>query len=162
MKRALISYQGFPSDIAEPGEEFETYTGPGASYRWVDAPDEVSLDWKLEFNEWIPNHGHVDVSQAKVVGYGDGGSQLARLFDDIKAGLFGDAPKEGKFYKAIQSVKDEVLEKYGETPKHPKTGEAWDPYDPWDHDERIPAWMSREEAEAESETERGRSRDSKR
>ena len=149
MKRALISVTGFPTDIVEAGEEFDIYTGPGSKFRWVDMPDEGTIDWKLEFNEWIPDHGHVDVSQARVVGYGDQGAQLGRLFDDIKAGLFGDAAKEGKFYKAVQSVKDEVSEKYGEIPIDPETGEAWDPYSPWDHDDAIPAWWTREEAEAE-------------
>ena len=58
-------------------------------------------------------------------------------------------PKKASSSKQFNPLKDEVKEKYGDTPKHPETGEAWDPYDPWDHDERIPAWMTREEAEAE-------------
>ena len=39
-KSTNFYYQGFPTDIAEPGEEFDIYTGPGSTYRWVDAPDE--------------------------------------------------------------------------------------------------------------------------
>jgi hypothetical protein len=146
MKRALISATGFPTDIVDPGAEFEIYTGPGAKLRWVDAPDEITLDWKLEFNEWIPDHGHVDPFAARIVGYGASGAQFARLFDDIKAGVFGEAAKEGKFFKAVQSVKDETLAKYGEL-EYDENGQPIDKYKPWSHNEDIPAWMTRAEAE---------------
>ena len=73
MKRVLISVTGFPTDIVEPDEEFDIYTGDGATLRWVDGPDEVTLDWKLEFNQWVPDQGHVDPLQARIVGYGDAG-----------------------------------------------------------------------------------------
>jgi hypothetical protein len=148
MKRALISVTGFPTDIANPGEEFEIYTGPGSKLRWVDAPDEVTLDWKLEFNEWVPDQGHVDPHEARVVGYGSNGAQFARLFDDIKAGLFGEAAKEGKFFRAVQSVKDETIAKYGEL-EYDENGQPVDKYKPWAHNDLIPAWMTREEAEAQ-------------
>ncbi len=146
MKRVLISVTGFPTDIVEPGDEFDIYTGDGATLRWVDGPDEVTLDWKLEFNQWVPDQGHVDPLQARIVGYGDAGSQLARLYDDIEAGLFGDKPKEGKFYKAIKSVKVECQEKYGDIPID-SDGKPYDPWKPWDHDAQLPAWLTREEAE---------------
>lgn len=149
MKRALIQQSGHITDIVEPGDEFDVYTGPGAKLHWVDAPDEVTLDWKMEFNEWIPNHNHVDPLQARVVGYGDQGSQMARIYDDIKDGLFGEDAKKGKFFRAIESVKAEASEKYGEIQIDPETGKPWDPYQPWEHNDLIPAWWTREEAEAE-------------
>ena len=50
MKKALIGYQGWVQDIREPGEEFEIYNGPDASIQWIDAPDEITLDWTLEWS----------------------------------------------------------------------------------------------------------------
>lgn len=32
--------------------------------------------------------------------------QLANLFDDVKAGLFGEAAKSGKWYTSIKAIKD--------------------------------------------------------
>jgi len=51
MKKALIGYQGWVSEIRNPGEEYEIYNGPDANMQWVDAPDEITLDWTLE---WSP------------------------------------------------------------------------------------------------------------
>ena len=41
---------------------------------------------------------------------------------DIKAGLFGEDAKTGKFFRAIESVKKEASEKYGEIQIDPETG----------------------------------------
>lgn len=40
--------------------------------------------------------------------YGQIGSQLDLLFDDIEAGLFGEQAKTGKWYNHIKSVKSNI------------------------------------------------------
>ena len=41
-KRALVRADGFITAIVEAGSEFEVYTGPGSSMKWMDIPDEAS------------------------------------------------------------------------------------------------------------------------
>ena len=106
MKRALVRADGFITDIVEAGEEFEIYTGPGSSMKWMDIPDDATIDWKLELGEWIPDFEFHDPQMLRVVAYGDPGEQLSMLYKDIDAGLFGDAAKTGKFYQHVKNVKE--------------------------------------------------------
>ena len=107
MKRALVRADGFITDIINEGEEFEVYTGPGSGLRWIDIPDEGTIDWKLELGEWIPDFEFHDPEIVRIVAYGDPGMQLSKLYKDIEAGLFGDAAKGGEFFKHIAGVKSE-------------------------------------------------------
>ena len=101
MKRALVRADGFITDIIGEGEEFEVYTGPGSGLRWIDIPDEGTIDWKLELGEWIPDFEFHDPEIVRIVAYGDPGMQLSKLYKDIEAGLFGDAAKGGEFYLSL-------------------------------------------------------------
>jgi hypothetical protein len=86
MKKVLIGYQGWVQQILEPGQEYEIYEGADASIVWVDAPDEITLDWTLEYSPsqgksiWIEREGgFTDLSVARSVAYGQVGAQLDML-----------------------------------------------------------------------------------
>ena len=92
MKKALVSYQGTVGKIVNPGEEGPIYEGPDATIAWVDAPDQVQLDWTLEWSPsqeimvWVERDGPPsDNGVARRVAYGELGAQLGMIFDDIKA-----------------------------------------------------------------------------
>mgnify|MGYP003651345605 CR=1 FL=1 len=83
MKKALIGYQGWVQDIRNPGEEFEIYNGPDAKMQWINAPDEITLDWTLEWSPqnqrmiWVERDGpYTQDSEARRVAYGEVGEQL--------------------------------------------------------------------------------------
>ena len=42
------------------------------------------------------------------VTYPDIGTQLDKLFDDIKSGKFGNDAKQGEWYQMIQKIKDQI------------------------------------------------------
>jgi len=136
-KRALVRADGFITDIVEAGEEFEIYTGPGSSMKWIDIPDDATIDWKLELGEWIPDFEHHDPEMLRVVAYGDPGEQLSMLWKDIEAGLFGDAAKTGKFYAHIKNVRDTQPRV-----EYDADGNKITPNEPFPHGEEIPAWLS--------------------
>jgi len=106
-QRALVRVDGFITDIVEAGEEFEIYTGPGASMKWMDIPDDATNLWKLELGEWIPDFEAHDPEMLRVVAYGDPGTQLAMIYKDIENGTLN---KEGEFYKHCKNVKDTLPE----------------------------------------------------
>ncbi len=91
MKKALVSYQGYVSKIVDPGEEGPLYEGPDASIAWVDAPDNIQMDWTLE---WSPSQGEMiwverdgpftDNAVARKVAYGEVGAQLDMLYHELK------------------------------------------------------------------------------
>ena len=162
-KRALVRADGFITDIVEAGSEFDVYTGPGSSMKWMDIPDEATNLWKLELGEWIPDFEYHDPEMIRIVSYGDPGMQLSLIYKDIKNGLFGEAAKEGEFFKHIQKVKDEcppveyedveVLDEMsGET--HIETQKVL-PDEPFPHDETMPAWMTADEMPDEVQKEFG-------
>lgn len=152
-KRALVRADGFITDIVEAGEEFEVYTGPGSGLRWMDIPDDATIDWKLELGEWIPDFEFHDPEMLRVVAYGDPGEQLSMLYKDIDAGLFGDVAKEGKFYQHVKNVKDnQPAVQYEDVEVTDEmTGETSIvrqkvlPNEPFPHDEDMPAWLSAEQ-----------------
>lgn len=110
MKKALVSYQGYVSQIVDPGEDHEIYEGPDATIAWVDAPDNIQLDWTLE---WSPSKGemiwverdapYTDNAVARSVAYGQIGDQLGMIFDDIKAN--GKLDENSEWFQHIQNVK---------------------------------------------------------
>ena len=110
MKKALVSYQGFVSTIVDPGEDHEIYEGPDATIAWVDAPDNIQLDWTLE---WSPSKGEMiwverdapysDNAVARSVAYGQIGDQLGMIFDDIKAN--GKLDENSEWFQHILNVK---------------------------------------------------------
>lgn len=130
MKKALISYQGWVSQIVEPGEEYEIYEGPDATIAWVDAPDEITLDWTLEWSPsqqkmvWVQRDApYTDNRVARKVAYGRIEEQLDLIFHDIEQN--GKLDTNGSWYQHIVAVKSMI-----EKPKTPEmdpmalTGEA--------------------------------------
>ena len=153
MKSCLVRSDGFITDIVEKGEEFDVYTGPGSSLKWVDAPDEVDIEWRLMLGEWIPDFLYTDPLNEKLIAYGEPGAQIGKLWKDIDAGLFGENAKKGQFYTHIAEVKAKskpITWKEIEVPD-PMTGEmvkervSDEPDQPFPHDDNMPAWNTAEE-----------------
>lgn len=93
MKKALMSIQGYVHQIVEPGEDYEIYCGPDATIAWVDAPDDITLAWTLEYSPkakkmvWVKRDGaHTDPTIARKVAYGDVGEQLDMMYKDMLDG----------------------------------------------------------------------------
>ena len=113
MKKALIGYQGWVQDIREPGEEFEIYNGPDASIQWVDAPDEITLDWTLEWSPqqqqmiWVERDGpYTQDSEARRVAYGEVGEQLDMLYHEIQES--GSISASGPWASHVSTVKSMI------------------------------------------------------
>jgi|TARA_B100000902_G_scaffold380976_1_gene416933 hypothetical protein len=136
-QRALVRVDGFITDIVESGEEFEIYTGPGASMKWMDIPDDATNLWKLELGEWIPDFEAHDPEMLRVVAYGDPGQQLAMIYNDIKNGTLTE---EGEFFKHVKNVKDTLP-----PVQYDENGNSVNPDEPFPHDESMPAWFSPEQ-----------------
>jgi hypothetical protein len=127
MKKALISYQGWVSEIRNPGEDYEIYNGPDATIQWIDAPDEITLDWTLE---WCPSQEcmvwverdapYTDNSVARKVAYGRIEEQLDLIFHDIEEN--GALTADGAWYQHITAVKA-LIEKPAPASAMPITGE---------------------------------------
>ena len=110
MKKALIGYQGWVQDIRNPGEEFEIYNGPDAKMQWIDAPDEITLDWTLEWSPqnqrmiWVERDGpYTQDSEARRVAYGEVGEQLDMLYHEIQES--GTISASGPWASHIATVK---------------------------------------------------------
>lgn len=112
MKKVLIGYQGWVSEIRDPGQEYEIYNGPDANMQWVDAPDEVTLDWTLEWSPskqemvWVERDGPYSPGQSEVarkVAYGDVGAQLDMLYHELKE--TGTISPSGPWASHISTVK---------------------------------------------------------
>ena len=52
MKKALMDFTGYVADIVEPGEEYALFLGRGCSQIGLNAPDDISKVWTLE---WSPS-----------------------------------------------------------------------------------------------------------
>jgi len=123
MKKALIGYQGWVQQIRDPGEEHEIYNGPDASIQWVDAPDEITLDWTLEWSPaqqtmvWIERDGpFTNNGVARAVAYGQIGAQLDMLYHELRE--TGTISQDGDWYQHITNVKSMIPRP---TPVVPKT-----------------------------------------
>ena len=60
MKRALVRADGFITNIAEEGEEFEVYTGPGSGLKWIDMDDHEIALWYNQFDQCMLSQGRLD------------------------------------------------------------------------------------------------------
>lgn len=121
MKKALVSYQGFVSEIRDPGEDYEIYEGPDATIAWVDAPDNIQLDWTLEWSPskkemiWVERDGPFTNNEvARKVAYGEIGAQLGMIFDDIKEN--GTLDQNSAWFQHIVNVKTMIDKPIPEEP----------------------------------------------
>jgi hypothetical protein len=113
MKKVLISYQGWISEIRDPGEEYEIYEGPDATIAWVDAPDEITLDWTLEWCPskecmvWVERDApYTDNTVARKVAYGKIEEQLDLIYHDIEEN--GALTTGGAWYQHISAIKSMI------------------------------------------------------
>ena len=102
--------------VVEEEECFECHE----DFKWVDIPD----DWVMEEGTNPPDFKwNPDTQKVERVEYEEGGwdiqrenayaeisleGELALLWDDIHAGVFGDIQSKSKFYKAIKDIKDSI------------------------------------------------------
>jgi hypothetical protein len=110
MKKALMSQMGYIHQIEEPGDDFEIYNGPDATIQWVDAPDDVTLYWTLE---WSPAQNTMvwcerdapptDPTLARSIAYGEVGEQLDMLFHELQD--TGSISASGPWATHIATVK---------------------------------------------------------
>ena len=110
MKKVLVSQEGYVMQIEEPEDQFEIYNGPDATFQWVDAPDNVSLFWTLEYSPSQQkmvfverDQPHPNREMQRRVAYGDVGAQLDMLYHDIVAGKLDTT---GTWATHIKAVKD--------------------------------------------------------
>jgi hypothetical protein len=93
MKKALMGVEGYIHQIEDPGDDFDIYNGPDAKIQWVDAPDNVSEHWTLEWSPsrqtmvWVERTGpYMDPILRRKVAYGEVGEQLDMLYKDTVDG----------------------------------------------------------------------------
>ena len=89
MKKVLMSIQGYVLEIHDPGQEYDIYEGSDATFVWIDAPDDITLDWTLEWSPaqsqmiWVQRDGPPDNNGMKrKVAYGEVGAQLDMIYHD--------------------------------------------------------------------------------
>ena len=112
MKKVLVSQEGYVMQIEEPEDQFEIYNGPDATFQWVDAPDNVSLFWTLEYSPSQQkmvfverDQPHPNREMQRRVAYGDVGAQLDMLYHDLKSGV---PLTEGSWINHIDLVKSSI------------------------------------------------------
>ena len=110
MKKALMGQFGYVQQIVDPGEDFEIYNGPDATIQWVDAPDEIQLDWTLEWSPlqqkmiWVERPApYTDPMMARKIAYGEVGDQLDMIYKEVLAN--GSISADGPWASHIAAVK---------------------------------------------------------
>ena len=111
MKKALVEYNGQVKEVVDPGQDFEIYSGDGCTMQWVDAPDDITIFWTLEYSPsagkmvWIERDlPYADPVLRRQIGYGEVGKQLGMIYDDLAADNF----ENGSWVKHIQKVKETI------------------------------------------------------
>tara|TARA_B100001057_G_scaffold498207_1_gene604514 strand:+ start:2018 stop:2518 length:501 start_codon:yes stop_codon:yes gene_type:complete len=111
MKKVIVGAAGYVMQIEDPGDDFEIYNGPDATFQWVDAPDNVTLQWTLEYSPskgemvWVErDEPHPDSEMQRKVAYGDVGAQLDMLYHDIKANNMAN----GSWMNHIDLIKSSI------------------------------------------------------
>lgn len=104
---------GYIQQIVDPGEDFEIYNGPDATIQWVDAPDNVMLDWTLEWSPsqdtmiWVERSDpYTNREVARKIAYGEVGAQLGMIYDELKE--TGTLSLDGMWASHIAAVKDSI------------------------------------------------------
>jgi hypothetical protein len=112
MKKALMDYTGYVADVVEPGEEYDLFFGRGCAQMWVNAPDNITKSWTLEWSPaasdmiWIERtETYTDPATARTVAYGQIGEQLDMLYKDLAAGR-DLAGTDALWYNHIRQVKE--------------------------------------------------------
>lgn len=101
------------TEVVELRPDDEVYTVVSGWY-WVPVPEKLveeinSVDWiyDRESDTFSLKPTYVDTwDEARRGNYPSFADQLSDLYDDIGAGVFGEAAKAGKFYTSIKEVKE--------------------------------------------------------
>jgi hypothetical protein len=127
MKKVLVGFQGHVLQIEEPGNDFDIYNGPDATFQWVDGPDNVTLDWTLEYSPsqnlavWVEREEPpTDPAIARKVAYGEIGDQLDMIYHEVQE--TGTISATGPWASHITTVKN-TLPASSETTIEPLTEE---------------------------------------
>ena len=138
MKKALMDYTGYVADIVEPGEEYPLFLGRGCAQMWVNAPDNITKTWTLEWSPsaedmiWVErDETYADPATTRRVAYGDVGQQLDMLFKDLDAGRALDAD-DALWFNHIKTVKEHTT----------RPSDVEEPMDPTMTEEEIADFMS--------------------
>ena len=138
MKKALMDYTGYVADIVEPGEEYPLFLGRGCAQMWVNAPDNITKTWTLEWSPaaedmiWVErSETYADPATTRRVAYGDVGQQLDMLFKDLDAGRALDAD-DALWFNHIKTVKEHTA----------RPSDVEEPMDPTMTEEEIAEFMS--------------------
>jgi len=138
MKKALMDFTGGVADIVEPGEEYPLFLGRGCGQMWVNAPDDITKTWTLEWSPsaedmiWVKrDETYADPATTRRVAYGDVGQQLDMLFKDLEAGRALDA-EDALWFNHIKTVKEFTA----------RPSDFEEPMDPTMTEEEIAEFMS--------------------
>jgi hypothetical protein len=138
MKKALMDFTGYVADIVEPGEEYPLFLGRGCAQMWVNAPDNITKTWTLEWSPaaedmiWVErDETYADPATTRRVAYGDVGQQLDMLFKDLDAGRSLDAD-DALWFNHIKTVKENTA----------RPSDVEEPMDPTMTEEEIAEFMS--------------------
>lgn len=138
MKKALMDFTGGVADIVEPGEEYPLFLGRGCAQMWVNAPNDISKTWTLEWSPstedmiWVKRtETYADPATTRRVAYGDVGQQLDMLFKDLEAGRALDAD-DALWFNHIKTVKEFTA----------RPSDFEEPMDPTMTEEEIAEFMS--------------------
>lgn len=87
-KKCLVTFQGTIMEIVDPGQEYEIYTGEGATSKWVDCSnDSVTLDWIMKDGAFVERDAPpVNYTVRRQVAYGSIGEQLDMQYRDAVNG----------------------------------------------------------------------------
>ena len=113
MKKVLVGFQGHVLQVEEPGNDFDIYNGPDATFQWVDGPDNITLDWTLEYSPsqgravWVErDEPPTDPGLARKVAYGEIGEQLDMLYHELQD--TGTLSASGPWASHIATVKNSL------------------------------------------------------
>lgn len=113
MKKVLVGFQGHVLQIEEPGDDFDIYNGPDATFQWVDGPDNITLDWTLEYSPsqnravWVEREEPpTDPAIARRVAYGEIGEQLDMIYHELQD--TGTISASGAWASHISMVKQSL------------------------------------------------------
>ena len=87
-KMCLVIYTGEITEIVDPGQETEIYTGDDATVKWVNCSnDSVNLSWIMKDGAFVERAAPpVDYGLRRIVAYGSIGDQLDMQYKDALNG----------------------------------------------------------------------------
>ena len=138
MKKALMDFTGGVADIVEPGEEYPLFLGRGCAQMWVNAPDNITKTWTLEWSPaaedmiWVErDETYADPATTRRVAYGEVGQQLDLLYKDLAAGR-DLAGADALWFNHIKTVKENTV----------RPSDVEEPMDPTMTEEEVSEFMS--------------------